>query len=370
MIVAAALSVGSAAALAQSNVAVYGNLDQYLGYIHSSSGNSITGLNDGAVFRSRLGFRGAEDLGGGTQLKFTLEQGFSGDTGAQADATRLFDRQAWLGVAGSYGDLRVGRQNTAVFLVGSGNDYTERSTFGSVLNTFGIPTRFDNDISYRTVRMSGVQVELHYALPENGGATKGNRAILQLGVDYTLGDYRVGYAGLSATPNQVTATVQEKVVFHNLYGAYKYGQGTLYLGFERSNNPTANANGRTAATLISNISNPNNFFPGTDANARRFFNVSQVSADYRLSAALRVGALYGVIRDTSGGNAGAKGGNAGAYYDLSKRTLLYGFANWMKNEANGGFRFSGSGAPSANLAGADINGKTLTGLQAGIVHRF
>ena len=30
----------------------------------------------------------------------------------------------------------------------------------------------------------------------------------------------------------------------------------------------------------------------------------------------------------------------------------------------------GSGAPSANLAGADINGKSLIGLQAGILHRF
>ncbi|HEU4376156.1 MAG TPA: porin, partial [Telluria sp.] len=45
-------------------------------------------------------------------------------------------------------------------------------------------------------------------------------------------------------------------------------------------------------------------------------------------------------------------------------------ASYMKNQANAGFRFSGSAAPSANLVGADINGHTLTGLQAGILHKF
>lgn len=42
----------------------------------------------------------------------------------------------------------------------------------------------------------------------------------------------------------------------------------------------------------------------------------------------------------------------------------------MKNQDNAGFRFSGSAAPSANLVGNDINGRSLTGLQAGILHRF
>ena len=56
--------------------------------------------------------------------------------------------------------------------------------------------------------------------------------------------------------------------------------------------------------------------------------------------------------------------------DLSRRTTLYSFASYMKNQRNAGFRFLGSAAPSANLAGADINDRTLTGLQLGILHRF
>jgi predicted porin len=366
----ACMATWQAAAQAQSNVTIYGNFDEYLGYIRSSSGAHITGLNDGAVLRSRLGFRGTEDVGGGYKVKFALEQGINADTGTGADSTRLFDRQAWVDIEAPSGEYRIGRQNTEIFLIGGAIDYTERTTFGSLFNTFGIPSRYDNDLSYRSPRLAGAQLVLHYALPENGGATRGNSPIYQLALDYRNGPYRAGYAGLQASPNSVTATVHDKVVYHNVYADYQYGSGTIYLAAARSNNSTSSANGLNAGVILNNVSNPNNFFAGTDRNAARYYNFYQVSADYRVSSALRIGALYGIIKDTSGGNAGARGANAGAYYELSKRTTLYGFASVMQNQANAGFRFSGSAGPSANLAGADINGKHLTGLQAGILHKF
>jgi predicted porin len=366
----ACMAAWQAAAQAQSNVAIYGNFDEYLGYIRSSSGAHITGLNDGAVLRSRLGFRGTEDVGGGYKVKFTLEQGINADTGTGADSTRLFDRQAWVGIEAPGGEYRIGRQNTEIFLIGGAIDYTERTTFGSLFNTFGIPSRYDNDLSYRSPRLAGAQLVLHYALPENGGATRGNSPVYQLALDYRNGPYRAGYAGLQASPNSVTATVHDKVVYHNVYADYQYGGGTIYLAAARSNNSTSSASGLNAGVILNNVSNPNNFFAGTDRNAARYYNFYQVSADYRVSSQLRIGALYGIIKDTSGGEAGARGANTGAYYELSKRTTLYGFASVMQNQANAGFRFSGSAGPSANLAGADINGKHLTGLQAGILHKF
>ena len=365
-----ALAALAGTAQAQDGVTLYGNFDEYLGYIHSSNGSHITGLNDGAILRSRLGVRGAEALANGYKINFTLEMGVAADTGAGAESGRLFDRQAWVGVSAPAGELRVGRQNTEIFATGGAIDYTERTTFGSVINTFGIPSRYDNDISWRSPKFGGLGLALHYALPENGGATSGNRPIYQAALDYTTGPWRFGYAGLQASPNRATATVQEKVRYQHLYANYKYASGTLFLAFARSNNSTANANGRNAATILSNIAVPNNFFPGTDPNAHRYYNIWQVSADYKLTPALRVGALVGVMRDTSGGDAGARGANAGAYYTLSKRTTLYSFLSYLKNDANAGFRFSSSAGPSANLAGDAINGRTLTGLQLGILHRF
>lgn len=99
---------------AQSNITLYDNFDEYIGYIHSSNGSHITGLNDGAILRSRLGVRGAEALRPGYDLKFTLETGLNADTGTQADSSRLFDRQAWLGLSTPAGEVRVGRQNTEI----------------------------------------------------------------------------------------------------------------------------------------------------------------------------------------------------------------------------------------------------------------
>jgi predicted porin len=369
----ACLAACSGSALAQGaepSLTIYGDIDEYIGYIRSSSGAHITGLNDGAILRSRLGLRGTEALGAGYQAKFNLELGFNADTGVGADTSRLFDRQGWVGINTPVGEFRVGRQNTEIFLIGGAIDYTDRTTFGSIINTFGVPSRYDNDVSYKSPRVSGVQVTLHYALPENGGATRGNEGIYQLALDYQQGPYRLGYAGLQASPNEMTATVGEKIRYHNVYADYAYGKGKLYAAFVRSNNSTANANGLNATSILSNVGNPNNFFPGTDLNAGRYYNIWQFSADYRVSPVLRVGALYGVMRDTTGGAAGARGGNAGGFYELSKRTTLYGFVNYMKNQTNAGFRFSGSAAPSANLVGADINGQDLTGLQAGILHKF
>jgi predicted porin len=364
-----ALALAQATPPTFSGVTIYGDFDEYYGYIHSSSGAHVTALQDGAILRSRLGLRGTESLGSGFEAKFNLEMGFNADTGTQNDPSRLWDRQAWVGINTPYGEFRLGRQNTDIFLIGGAIDYTERTTFGSIINTFGVPSRYDNDISYKTPRWAGVAVSVHYALPENTGALR-NHPIYQLAVDYQQGPYRLGYAGLMARPNSATATVHENIKYHNAYANYKYSKGTLYLAFVRSNNSTANANGLNAASILSNVGNPTNNFPGTDLNARRYYNIWQLSADYRITPQLRVGALYGEMHDTSGGDAGTKGGNVGAFYDLSKRTLFYGFASIMQNDRNAGFRFGSSAAPTTNLAGNDINGRRLTGLQLGILHKF
>lgn len=366
--VIAACTTGAAFAQ-QSSVTIYGDVDQYIGYIKSSSGKSVVGLDDGAFLRSRIGFKGAEDLGDGYKTTFTLENGFSGINGSQADSTRLFDRQAWVGMKTPVGEFRFGRQNTTIFFNGGAIDYTERTTMGSVINTFGVPTRFDNDVSFLSERFGGFKVEFHYAIP---GATSASndKPVIQQAIDYQNGPFRVGYMGFEVEPSGVSIKYHTKVQYQNAYADYDYGQGKIYAAYVRSNNITSNANGATAGTILSNVAATNNFFAGTDANINRMYNIYQLSADYRLTPTFRLGALYGVIKDTTGKNAGASGGNFGGFYDLSKRTMLYGFANYLKNQDNAGFRFSGSGSIAANLAGADVNGKGLTGLQFGILHRF
>ena len=334
-------------AQAQSSITLYGDVDEYIGYIHSSSGTSVVGVNDGAILRSRLGFKGAEDLGGGYQTTFTLEQGFGANTGVAADSTRLFE----------------------IFNIGGAIDYTARTTFGSLINTFGVPSRYDNDLSYKTARVNGLQAVVHYAMGEQVGGGLSQSAVYQLALDYTSGPYRAGYAGLMANP-AVSGSVREKVQYHNLYADYDYGHGKIYAAIVRSNNITSSSSGLTAAQILSNVASSGNTYAGTDINAQRYFDIYQLSADYQVNPQLRVGALYGAIKDTSGGSAGAQGGNVGAYYSLSVRTTLYGFVNYMKNDSNAGYRFSGSASPTANLSGSDINGRSLVGVQIGVLHTF
>lgn len=45
---------------------------------------SITALENGAVLRSRLGFRGREELGRGLYARFKLEMGINTDNGMRA----------------------------------------------------------------------------------------------------------------------------------------------------------------------------------------------------------------------------------------------------------------------------------------------
>jgi predicted porin len=359
----AATTLGASAQTA-AGITLYGSIDQYVNYMHSSSGTTVKSLEDGALLRSRWGLRGVEDLGDGLQAKFQLEGGFSTDTGTQADANRYFDRQTWAGIAGKYGEVRFGRQNGPIQARGGYIDFTER-TLGSVINNFGVPSRYDNDFAYISPRISGAQAEVHYAIPET---TLGNKAaVMQGAVDWTDGTWRAGYMGIRAKP-QTGAAVDKDMVYDNLFGNYKYSNGTVYVAYVHSNNNTSNATSNNAASIVSNVGG---FNAGTSADLANFYDIWQVSADYYVTPLLRVGALWGKIDDKSGRGRGGSGGVVGAYYSLSKRTTLLALVDTMRNDSNGGWRPAGSaGLKTTFTAPTDINGKTINGLQFGIVHKF
>lgn len=367
---AASLLCAATCALAQSSsVTLYGSIDQYLNYMKSSSGTSYTSLNDGAYLRSRIGFKGTEDLGNGQAVKFQLEQGLSADTGAQNDSNKTWDRQAWVGFASTtYGEFRAGRQNSAIFYRGDYIDYGSR-TLGGIVNNFGTPSRYDNDLAWLSPRWNGLMLEAHYALGETT-AGAGKQAVYQFAADYLNGPYRVGYAGIEGRPAD-GSTYTRSAFYHNLYANYDYGQGKLYAVYIRSNNSTSSA---TASNTSNNgatiLGTTGALVAGTKADVNRTYNIYQVSADYRVTTSLRVGALYGRIVDTTGNDAGAQGGSVGAFYDLSKRTTLLALAETMSNQKNAGFRPSGSAGVSPNFNGSDVNGQRIHGMQLGVIHRF
>ncbi|WP_409338599.1 porin [Curvibacter cyanobacteriorum] len=360
-------SCGASAQAQSSSVSIYGSIDQYFNHMSSSSGAKLNTLQDGKDLRSRLGFRGVEDLGGGLQAKFLLEMGLSANSGASADSTRAFDRQSWVGLAhAQYGELRLGRQNSAPFTKGDYTDFTAR-TLGSIINNFGVPARFDNDLAYMSPRWAGLQIEGHFAQQQaSASGTQVSTPIVQLAADYLNGPTRVGYAGLVAKAPQ-NAALNANVFYHYTYANHDYGQGKLYAAYVRSNNVAATANGNNAGSVLSNVGGVVSW---TSTSVNRTFDIVQLSADYKVSPVLRVGALWGRIHDSSGAGQNASGGAIGAYYSLSKRTTLSALYETMKNDPNAGFRPAGSAGLSPNFTGSDVNGRTLKGFQFGVLHRF
>ena len=361
-LLAAGLAGVAAVAHADNAVTLYGDIDLYGNFMKSSSGTHIVALDDGALLRSRWGMRGTEDLGGGVAAKFQLEGGIYSDTGGLA-GSGLFDRQSWVGLASSLGEFRVGRQNTPIFTHGDYIDFTRR-TLGSVVNAFGVPARYDNDVAYLSPRIEKMQFEAHVSLPE----APGNHAlVMSASIDY-LGDSVVaGLMTLHGRPAS-NAPIAKDVEYDNAYVDWKYGQGNVYLTWVHSNNITASAVSPTAGTILSNVGGYNT---GTNADLNHFYNIWQVSADWYVTPQLRVGGLWGRIADTSGRDQGASGGAVGAYYDLSKRTTLLALLDTLRNETNGGFRLAGSAALHSNFTSShDVTGRTISGLQLGMVHRF
>ena len=357
---------------------VYGDFDEYGNHMRSSSGAKINALQDGAILRSRLGFTGAKDFGSGYGAAFTLETGFNATNGAQADqpnanttglttSGRLFDRQAWAGLTSTqYGELRVGRQNTDIQATGNYIDYTERN-LGSVINSFGVPSRYDGDIAYLSPRIAGVQVVAHYAIGGGGqqNTSTFNQGVAQLRVDYVTGPIRVAYSGLVAKAPNGAAHGQE-IFYHSAYANYDYGLGTIYAAYVHSNNGGGALN-NTGGNEIGNIPSVVN---GANTTSGIAYDIYQVSADYRLTSTLRLGGLYGKIKDTVNSSGSASGWSVGAFWQAFSNVTLYSLLDQMDNNSTGAFGLAGSAGLTKNFSGANLVGQRITGVQVGGILRF
>ena len=118
----AALSAIAGAAQAQSSVTVYGILD--VGYIGGNLSNTAAGVTtkstgnafgDGAESTSRLGFKGTEDLGGGTSAFFTVEVAITPNSAQTLSSGTTSNRQTFAGLKkNGVGDFAFGTQYTPV----------------------------------------------------------------------------------------------------------------------------------------------------------------------------------------------------------------------------------------------------------------
>jgi predicted porin len=120
-LVAVAAMAAVTGAMAQATI--YGLIDQAYQSDKTTAGTTAatkkTGISSTLNGGSQFGFKGSEDLGGGLTASFVMELGY--ETSDKITGG-MNNRQSFVGLAGGFGSVNVGRQYSNIFLAACGND--------------------------------------------------------------------------------------------------------------------------------------------------------------------------------------------------------------------------------------------------------
>jgi predicted porin len=212
------------AASAQSSVMIYGTIDAFAGRVATATApTAVSAVNSGGMVTSFYGFSGTEALGGGMRATFQIEGFFRGDTGESGRFPNegTFSRNANVGLAGSFGTVRLGRIGNPLFIAaGQINPFGGSTRFSPLINqiftgpggnaTLG-DTGWSNSIQYAANPVYDTTFIAQYSLGEQPGAHNNNWAAVAKYVGkelaVTLGAQKVRFGpGISAAvPAQRTA---------------------------------------------------------------------------------------------------------------------------------------------------------------------
>jgi predicted porin len=322
-------------AYAQSSVTLYGIVDNGLEYQNSGAGAVVRAVS-GGLFASRYGLKGSEDIGGGLKINFQLEQGFSGVTGAASNAAAAFNRQAWVGMSGGFGEARFGLQNTPQYMFMNPElDPVAVMSIGSPMNNFNsLTVRVNNAISYFTPTVYGLSAQFMVAMRDATTKPTNGLQFYNAAVRYVNGPFRVA-AGYEQADNAAgTSTLK----IFNAGGSVGVGAARFYLAYHTERQ--------------------------TDNSVRR--DVYEVSGSYSFSPADQLSLMYGYAHDRSGQGNNAQQVGLTYSYSLSKMTTLYGSAGFIENRNEAHFTLNGTGYTGIAVA----PGANTRGVVVGMLHRF
>ncbi|MCP3725905.1 porin [Paraburkholderia sp. CNPSo 3272] len=218
-------------AQAQSSVTLFGVLDGGLLYT-SKTLDPKTGQNagkqfsmiDGGSYYSQFGLVGTEDLGGGYKAKFRLVSGLNIATGGLFHCNgNLFGCEAWIGMEGPPGELKLGLQYSPFFLAVYDSDPRSLSLFGSgaiplVDNVLGTGLFNANAVSYTSPVLGGLQASVLYAFGGQAGNFQAGRQY-SARLRYQLGGLSINAAiydgnsgGTAQTPVPTTVQYEGRMV--------------------------------------------------------------------------------------------------------------------------------------------------------------
>lgn len=365
-LIALAVLAASGAAMAQSSVTLYGIVDTYLASVKTE--NAVKGkentsltqnkLDSGAMNTSRWGLKGTEDLGGGLKANFDLQQGFSVDSGEAKKITvdgvktpAAFARQAWVGVSGGFGAVRLGKTSTPYYDIDSLQDAmfdvvfaAQRRVFASSYN--GYINFTDNTIYYQAPNMGGFSGAVSYSLGENKTAAVDAGYVTSLNLTYAGGPISASFGFQNEKKNGAA----DGVTFVRLGAAYDFGVAVAKATYGRVSDGMYIAETLDSATGIVTASK-------VTPKAGNETTEWQVGVDVPISSALILSASLAksdenTVSQTQNNATGRTGVGAAAKYILSKRTFAY------------------VGIEADKATDPAKNDATNTIIAAGIQHRF
>jgi len=365
----ATIGAFAGAAQAQSSVTVYGILDLGLTNLTSDNGTTSTSTRTtgrgGAYTTQRLGVSGTEDLGKGLRATFNFEMGLGGKgtignqfrtAGSETANTATVDnastdqsmsnvgiRQQNVGLAGSFGSVRMGRMTTLADVaygvgdVGGGNNFRGRTYSDASTNLIG--ARSDRLIEYVSPNMSGFSIGVQYgnaAAPTAAAATTENGAT-EIGamIRYSAGPAAVAVGYQSQVDTIVSANQRDSKGY--IVGAnYNLNIAQAFLNYQ--NGEIKNDYG-TATTASQTLPISTAAFATAGASKKR--SISEIGVAVPVGALRLAASYYMGALDTKTSEASATvktdltGYQAAALYSMSKRTNLYAVYGSAKSAPDG-----------------------------------
>ena len=339
-------------AQAQSNVTLFGIADAAVRHVNNEYLGSVNSLVSGSGSTSRIGFRGVEDLGGGTSASFHLEHGLILDDGTAASATKFWDRRSTVSLTNNtFGEVRLGRDFIPTYRswsrydpfayigVARSADFISSTPIGPIRSTFGTnnntTVRADNAVQYFLPKLGGLEGEVMVGLGEGGDATAGQAKLLGVRLGYAASAFGVSAA---MTQSENSLTTLGKFKDGAIGGNVKIGAVDLSAAWRQMKYSTVKQT---------------NLLIGAEAT----FGPHVAKASWqKVDLEGRVGAT------NVGANDATKIG-LGYGYNLSKRSSIYSTVARISND--GGARFSIPGGAAGLAAGG-----SSTGFEAGVLHRF
>lgn len=286
---------------AQSSVTVYGRVDLAVRHDEGYAVDPVTfavskAKNNGVATGSfnALGFRGVEDLGGGLKAYFDLQHRFAADTGVANNP--FWDEISVVGLRGNWGQLQLGRQGgpygTGPDPDAFGGDYVG----GRGERKAGADDKYNNGITYTTPDMGGFSAAI-------GAAERDATPTSAAGIRTPWS----GYVKYAAGPLMGSLSYAHRANGDTAWGlgaTYDFSAAKLFFAYASNNGDLA-----ARATLDRKTMDIGVAVPMGAGSFRAKYNRDDIDGFKVTNVGL------------------------GYWYDLSKRTMLYGHYGHEKGDS-------------------------------------